>query len=428
LTRPPAGNVILKPDFNPEHDANSPVLVIIGGGPAGLMAAETALNQGFKAVIYDSMGSVGRKFLLAGKGGLNLTHSEDFEPFVGRYREKSAWVRAWLEAFDANALRTWAKTYGVETFVGSSGRVFPSDLKAAPLLRGWVRRLRENGVRFHMHHRCIGWDEKNQLCFETPDGVKTISPKTAVFALGGGSWAKLGSDGQWLSWLQKAGIEVNDLKPSNCGFEHRWSEHFKSRFAGAPIKPVLISGFDEKNKRKSLQGEFVVTESGVEGSVIYAVSADLRNAIEENGTAELICDLCPGRSIERLRKDLNTPRGKRSMSDHLRRHTGLEGVKIGLLYETLTKENWQDNEKIIHAIKSCSITLTSARPIDEAISTAGGVARQALNKNLMSTEKPGVFFAGEMLDWEAPTGGYLLTASMASGRLAGQSACEWLKT
>lgn len=413
--------------FSPETDANKPVLAIVGGGPAGLMAAETALNQGIRAHVFDSMGSVGRKFLLAGKGGLNLTHSEDFEPFAGRYREQSAWVREWLEDFDANALRNWARTYGVETFVGSSGRVFPSDLKAAPLLRGWVRRLRENGVRFHMHHRCIGWNQKNELCFETSEGLKAISPASTILAMGGGSWAKLGSDGQWVPWLQNAGIEVNDLKPSNCGFTHVWSDHFKQRFAGAPIKPVVISGFDTGDIQKSLQGEFVVTETGIEGSVIYAVSADLRNAIEKNGVAVLVCDLCPGRSIERLRKDLSSPRGKRSMTDHLRRHTGLEGVKIGLLYETLSKVDWQDMEKIIRAIKSFPIALTATRPIDEAISTAGGVTRHALNKNLMSTEKPGVFFAGEMLDWEAPTGGYLLTASMASGRLAGQSACEWLK-
>lgn len=391
------------------------------------MAAETALNQGISVDIYDSMGSVGRKFLLAGKGGLNLTHSEGFEAFVSRYREKSSWVREWLEQFDADALRDWAKTYGVETFVGSSGRVFPVDLKAAPLLRGWVRRLREKGVRFHMHHRCTGWNENGELCFDTPKGLKTISPDATLFAMGGGSWAKLGSDGQWISWIQNAGIETNELKPSNCGFEHQWTEHFKLRFAGSPIKPVVVSGFDTNNPGKSLQGEFVVTTSGIEGSVIYAISADLRHTIEKYGSAELICDLCPGRSIERLRKDLNAPRGKRSMTDHLRRHTGLEGVKIGLLYELLSKEDWQNNEKIIQAIKSYRIKLTSTRPIDEAISTAGGVTRTALDANLMSHVRPGIFFAGEMLDWEAPTGGYLLTASMSSGRHAGLAVCQWLK-
>ena len=418
----------MKPDSTVKTATDKPLLAIIGGGPAGLMAAETALNQGFRIEVFDSMGSVGRKFLLAGKGGLNLTHSENFEPFVGRYREKSAWVRGWLNNFDADALRAWAKTYGVETFVGSSGRVFPSDLKAAPLLRGWVRRLRENGVRFHMHHRCIGWNTNNELCFDTPDGLRTLAPHAIIFAMGGGSWKKLGSDGQWLWWLQKSGIEVNVLKPSNCGFEHAWSEHFKSRFAGAPIKPVVISGFDFNNPQKNLQGEFVITEHGIEGSVIYAVSAELRHAIEKNGGAHLICDLCPGRSSERLEKDLNTPRGKRSMTDHLRRHTGLEGVKIGLLYEALSKEDWQDNKKIVRAIKFYLIKLTATRPIDEAISTAGGVTQEALDTNLMSIQKPGVFFAGEMLDWEAPTGGYLLAASMASGRRAGKSACDWLST
>lgn len=415
-------------DLAAKYDTSKPILAIIGGGPAGLMAAEVSLNQGVSVNVYDSMGSVGRKFLLAGKGGLNLTHSEDFEPFVGRYREQSGWVRGWLKDFDANALRAWAKNYGVDTFVGSSGRVFPTDLKAAPLLRGWVRRLRENGVRFHMHHRCTGWNENDELCFETPDGLKTLSPQASIFAMGGGSWAKLGSDGQWVPWLRKAGIEVSDLKASNCGFDHEWSQHFQSRFAGAPIKPVIVSGFDLGNPGRSLQGEFVITATGIEGSVIYAISADLRNTIEKNGVAELLCDLCPGRSVERLRKDLSTPRGKRSMTDHLRRHTGLEGLKIGLLYETLGKEDWQDNEKIIHAIKHYAIRLTSARPIDEAISTAGGVTLKTLDNNLMSLKKPGIFFAGEMLDWEAPTGGYLLTASMAGGRIAGQAACRWLKS
>jgi len=391
------------------------------------MAAETALNQGIRVELFDCMGSVGRKFLIAGKGGLNLTHSEDFESFVGRYREQSDWVREWLVNFDANAMRVWAKTYGIDTFVGSSGRVFPSDLKAAPLLRGWVRRLREKGVRFHMHHRCIGWNEEAELCFDTPDGLKSISPQATLFAMGGGSWAKLGSDGQWMPWLRKAGIETTALKPSNCGFEHAWSAHFQSRFAGSPVKPVIVSGFDLKKPGKNIQGEFVVTTTGIEGSVIYAISADLRQSIEKNGSAELICDLCPGRSIERLRKDLNAPKGKRSMTDHLRRHSGLEGVKIGLLYELLGKEDWQDMEKILQTIKNYPLKLTSTRPIDEAISTAGGVAKSALDGTLMSIKHPGIFFAGEMLDWEAPTGGYLLTASMASGRHAGLAACQWLQ-
>ena len=417
----------MTPDLNTKKDASKPNLMIIGGGPSGLMAAETAINQGVSVDLFDSMGSVGRKFLLAGKGGLNLTHSEDFEHFIGRYREQSAWVREWLEHFDANALRNWAKTYGVETFVGSSGRVFPTDLIAAPLLRGWVRRLREQGVRFHMHHRCIGWNEDGQLCFETPEGLKTVSCQSAIFAMGGGSWAKLGSDGQWMPWLKEAGIDTSELKPSNCGFEHRWTKHFESRFAGSPIKPVVVSGFDADNPGKRLQGEFVVTASGIEGSVVYAISAELRQTIEKNGSAELICDLCPGRSSDRLLKDLSAPQGKRSTTEHLRRQTGLEGVKIGLLYELLTKEDWQDKEKIVQAIKSYPLKLIATSPIDEAISTAGGVAKTALDQNLMSVIRPGIFFAGEMLDWEAPTGGYLLTASMASGRHAGLAACLWLK-
>ncbi|WP_445146590.1 TIGR03862 family flavoprotein [Dyella sp. Tek66A03] len=403
-----------------------PGLIIIGGGPAGLMAAETARAAGVEVDVYEAKGSVGRKFLIAGKGGMNLTHGEAKPAFVQRYGARAQQVGAWLEHFDADALRAWARGLGVETFVGSSGRVFPSDLKAAPLLRGWVHRLRERGVRFHVHQRWLGWTDDGALRMATPDGERSMQAGAVVLALGGGSWPQLGSDGAWQPWLAARGAAVAPLVPSNCGFDIGWSEHLASRFAGAPLKPVAIYFRDAKSVEHTRQGECVMTATGIEGSLIYAFSGPLRDAIAAHGGTTLALDLAPDRPLERLRRDLAKPRGSHSMSDHLRRQTGLTGVKAALLHEVLSREQFYDTEVLARTIKRLPLTLTRARPIAEAISSAGGVRLEALDDQLMLTALPGVFCAGEMLDWEAPTGGYLLTACFASGHLAGKSAAAWL--
>ena len=401
-------------------------LAIVGGGPAGLMAAETARAAGLVVDVYDAKGSVGRKFLIAGKGGLNLTHSDPPELFASRYRERADVVASWLREFGPDHLREWARGFGVDTFVGSSGRVFPADLKAAPLLRGWVRRLRDQGVDFHVHHRWTGWGEDDALAFETKDrGRVFVQTDAVLFALGGGSWPELGSDGAWVAPLREAGIEVATLAPSNCGFDVPWTEHFSSRFAGQPLKQVAIR-CDAAGIRHALRGEFVVTATGVEGSLVYAVSAPLRDAIAREGEVLVHLDLAPDRTLERLRADLAKEDRGRSLSERLRRRAGIDGVKAGLVYECLPKAARDDSATLAAGIKSLPIRLQRPRPMAEAISTAGGVSFDALTANLMAKIRPGVFFAGEMLDWEAPTGGYLLTACFASGKIAGRAADEWL--
>jgi uncharacterized flavoprotein (TIGR03862 family) len=405
-----------------------PRLAIIGGGPAGLMAAETARAAGVGVDVYEGKGSVGRKFLIAGKGGLNLTHSEDSARFLDRFGSRKGNVRPWLSAFDAGAIREWARGLNVETIVGTSGRVFPADLKAAPLLRGWVRRLRESDVRFHVGHYCVGFDVDGALRFRAADGERVIHAEGVVLALGGASWPELGSDGTWVTWLRQRGVDVAPLRPSNCGFDVGWSEIFVQRYAGHPVKSVLISGPSGQATMRTIQGEFIVTATGVEGSAIYALSGPLRDAIDTNGIAELRLDLAPGRERERLQQDLSRPRAGRTLTEHLRRCTRIDGVKTGLIYEVVPKAERDDPVKLAAAIKSLPVTLLRPRPIEEAISSAGGVRFSALNAQLMIESLPGVFCAGEMIDWEAPTGGYLLTACLASGRLAGQSAADWLKS
>ena len=407
-------------------DSPTSSLVIIGGGPAGLMAAETARAQGVDVDLYEAKGSVGRKFLIAGKGGMNLTHSEPRPAFDQRYAERAAEVSPWLDDFDADALRTWARGLGVETFVGSSGRVFPSDLKAAPLLRGWVHRLRESGVRFHVHHRWLGWREDGALRFATPDGERFVHADAVVLALGGGSWPQLGSDGAWQARLIERGLEVAPLKPSNCGFDIGWSTHLSSRYAGAPLKPVAASWRGADGRMHTRQGECVITETGIEGSLIYALSAHLRETIATHGSALLHLDLAPDRTLERLRNDLAKPRGSRSFSEHLRRQVGISGVKAALLHEVLDPSQRNDVDTLADTIKRLPLNLKQARPLAEAISSAGGVRLEAMDDALMLTALPGVFCAGEMLDWEAPTGGYLLTACFASGYRAGLGAAAWL--
>ena len=403
-----------------------PGLVVIGGGPAGLMAAEVARAAGIDVDLFEAKGSVGRKFLIAGKGGLNLTHSEPRPGFDARYRERSVEVGRWLDDFDAAALREWARGLGVDTYVGSSGRVFPLDRKAAPLLRGWVRRLREDGVRMHVHHRWRGWDGDGALRFDTPDGERRVPARAVVLALGGGSWPQLGSDGAWTPLLGERGIEVAPLQPSNCGFDIDWSDHFASRHAGAPLKPVVAHWRDGDGEH-ALQGECVVTANGIEGSLVYAMSARLRERIAADGPAILELDLVPGRSLERLQRDLAMPRGGRSVSEHLRRQAGVTGVKAALLREVLDANAMHDPERLARTLKRLPLRLLRPRPLAEVIRSAGGVRLEALVDALMSTHVPGVFCAGEMLDWEAPTGGYLLTACFASGHRAGLGAVAWLR-
>lgn len=402
-------------------------LAIVGGGPAGLMAAEVALQAGIAVDLYEAKGSVGRKFLIAGKGGLNLTHSDPPEVFVSKYRERAQEVGDWLRDFDADALRRWAHAQGVDTYIGSSGRVFPLDRKAAPLLRGWVRRLKEGGVRFHVQHRWTGWDEHGALCFQSPHGAVRVQARATLLALGGGSWPQLGSDGAWTTALAKRGVELSPLRPANCGFDIAWSPYFAERHAGAPLKPVVAHWRDDQDREHALQGECVVTAHGLEGSLVYALSADLRERIARDGEAMLWLDLVPGRELARLQAELARPRQGRSLSEHLRRQAGVSGAKAALLHEVLDKQALQDPARLAGTLKRLPLRLRAPRPIAEAISSAGGVRLEALDEQLMLRALPGVFCAGEMLDWEAPTGGYLLTACFASGVRAGRGAVAWLR-
>ena len=401
-------------------------VAVVGGGPAGLFAAERLRAAGLAVDVYEGKGSVGRKFLIAGKGGLNLTHSDPPALFAARYRERQAEVARWLARFDAQALRDWARGLGVETYVGSSGRVFPLDRKAAPLLRGWVRRLREQGVEFHVQHRWRGWSGDGALRIDTPDGERLVVADATVLALGGASWPELGSDGAWQALLAARGVDVSPLRPANCGFDIGWSTHFAERHAGAPLKPVVLHWRDAAGATHSLQGECVITATGLEGSLIYAVSAMLRELVERDGHADIALDLAPGHTRASLQQALARPRGGRSLSEHLRRAAGLHGAKAGLLREVLGAEAMQDPAALAAAIKRLPLRLLRPRPVDEAISSAGGVRLEALDGRMMLRALPGVFAAGEMLDWEAPTGGYLLTACFASGLAAAEGVIDWL--
>ncbi|MBI3771890.1 MAG: TIGR03862 family flavoprotein [Gammaproteobacteria bacterium] len=402
-----------------------PTVAIIGGGPAGLMAAEVLINAGLCVDLYDAMPSLGRKFLMAGKGGMNITHSEPYDVFITRYGARQAILKPILDRFPPDDLRAWAQGLGVETFVGSSRRVFPKDFKAAPLLRAWLHRLREAGVRFHVRHRWCGWNANGELRFQTPAGESCVQADAVILALGGGSWAKLGSDGSWVSLLQANGVEVAPLRPANCGFDIGWSEHFRERFAGEAIKSVVATFTDADGDCRQ-QGELMVTATGLEGGLIYALSARLRDAIDNQGAATLLLDLAPDQELSQLTQQLAKPRGSHSLAKHLRSRAGIEGVKAGLLREVLTPEQLNNPVVLSAAIKALPLQLKSARPLDEAISSAGGVRFEALDERLMIRAHPGVFCAGEMLDWEAPTGGYLFTASFATGRAAGQGVLAWL--
>lgn len=423
------------------------------------MAAEVLSQSGVRVDVYDAMPSVGRKFLMAGKGGMNITHAEPLQSFLDRYGARREHIKPLLDAFSPDALREWIHGLGIETFVGSSGRVFPADMKAAPLLRAWLHRLRENGVSFHMRHQWCGWNDEGMLLFSTPEGERTLQvaahpplPQSAphlnplppagedanvkvinrvdavVLALGGGSWPQLGSNAAWVPLLAERGVALAPLRPANCGFDVGWSEYFRAHFAGQPLKGVVVSFTDAAGLVHRKQGDCMVTSTGIEGGLIYALSAPLRDEIEAQGSATIYLDLTPGKDLQRVLAEVSHPRGSRSVSSHLQSRVGIKGVQTGLLRECVVAADFVDPARLAQAIKALPLKLIAPRPLQEAISSAGGVTFEALDSHLMLRALPGVFCAGEMLDWEAPTGGYLLTACFASGRVAGAGASDWLET
>lgn len=400
--------------------------IIIGGGPAGLMAAEFLADQGLLVDVYDAKLAVLRKFLVAGKGGLNLTRNEDFETFLSHYGNKINDLEPYLQIFGPTQIRDWALGLGFETFVGSSGKVFPKDMQAVSLRHTWIQRLKQKGVRFHLNHRWLGWNQEKNLMFQAPSGNVIAQTDTTILALGGASWPKTGSDGSWVEILQQQGFKISPLKPANCGFEVAWSDHFRDRFQGSPLKSIILHFQPTNGKPTQQLGEFLITHYGVEGNLIYAFSAAIRDEILENGKALIHLDLAPDRSIEHLETRLSRPRGSRSLSSHIEKSIGMRGVKAGLLWEFLPRSLFNDPNLLATAIKSLPVPILAPRPIEEAISTAGGVRFEDLDENLMLKRFPGVFCAGEMLDWEAQTGGYLLTACFSTGLAAAQGVVDWL--
>ncbi|NPU63579.1 TIGR03862 family flavoprotein [Bradyrhizobium sp. 83012] len=405
----------------------APNIAIIGAGPAGLMAAEVLAEGGASVTVYDTMPSVARKFLMAGRGGLNLTHSEELAAFLSRYREAAPWLAPAIQAFSPQQLREWCEALGQPTFVGSSGRVFPVAMKASPLLRAWLRRLDAQGVRFELRHRWTGWDQQGHLIFATPNDPHTIAADATVLALGGASWPRLGSDGGWVPILAAKGIAIAPLRPANCGFTVAWSDIFRDRFEGQPLKGIALS-FGEHSRR----GEAVITRNGVEGGAVYALSAELREAIAVHGEATLHVALRPDVEAADLIKKLSAPRGKQSFSNVLRKSLQLSPVAIGLLQEAAKTQgpalSSLSPDRLAALINAVPIKLTGTVGLARAISSAGGIARDELDADYMLKRLPGVFAAGEMLDWEAPTGGYLLQASFATGVAAGKGALKWLKS
>jgi uncharacterized flavoprotein (TIGR03862 family) len=417
----PSGNV-------DRQFARPPDVAVIGGGPAGLMAAEVLSNAGANVDVYESMPTLGRKFLRAGLGGLNITHSEAFSNFCSRYGDKRKEMEVFLNDFPPSALRDWVQELGIETFIGTSGRVFPKEMKAAPLLRAWVHRLRNAGVRFHMNHRWLGFGASNSLRIQAPTGEICIKPLATILALGGASWPELGSTGEWTPWLQDCGVKIEPWLSANCGFDVNWTAHLKEKFDGAPLKSVSLTFTDLNSYTETKQGELLIKEYGIEGSLIYAFSQRLRDYIGVHGQATFTLDLLPGRSAKQVLADVSRPRGSRSLSRHLQACIGNDVLKRALLYEVLNRAQMEHPPTLAKCLKALRITLRSPRPLAEAISTAGGVRFSSVNENLMLNAIPGVFVAGEMLDWEAPTGGYLLTGCFATGAWAGTGAVKWLRS
>ncbi len=394
--------------------------IVIGGGPAGLMAAETLLAAGIMVDLYESMPSLGRKFLMAGRGGLNITHSEPLEHFIKHYGNARERATDWINAFGPQELRDWVHGLGIKTFIGTSGRVFPAEMKAAPLLRSWLYRLRQQGLRIHVRHRWIGWSADDGVIFEAPASNITVRANPLVLALGGGSWPQLGSDGAWQNLLRMQDIDLAALEPSNCGFDVSWSDHMRHRFPGAALKNIGASF-----NGATCSGEAIITEHGIEGGLIYALTAPLRKEIAQTGQALLYLDLLPNHIVVDIATAL-AKRGSRSLSSYLKSSLRLSAAKVALVYECLVPTEREDPATLAAKLKALPLRLTAPRPIAEAISTAGGVKLDALDDRLMVKARPGVFCAGEMLDWEAPTGGYLLTACYATGLIAGKGAAAWL--
>lgn len=412
--------------------ASAQRIAVIGAGPAGLMAAEHIANAGLAVDVFDAMPSVARKFLLAGIGGMNITHAEDYDTLVTRYGGAQSQLKPILDDLPPLELRAWIHALGVDTFVGTSQRVFPTDMKAAPLLRAWLHRLRNSGVTFHPRHRWTGWNNntpQDGWVFATPDGEVTHQFDAVVLALGGASWVKLGSDGRWCEPLAQMQVDIAPLKPTNCGFEIPWSDFIRERFAGTPLKNIAVSITDKNGNTEYKKGEFVLSEYGIEGSLIYAISAPLRDLIDTNGetTAEFFLDWLPNMTVEQIIKKLDQPRKGMSFSNVLRKKLNLPALTNALLKECCPNLNNNNSTDVANAIKAMPMRPQQTRPIDEAISSAGGVCFDSTNSNLMLEQLPGVFVAGEMLDWEAPTGGYLLTACFATGKRAGLGVVQWLQ-
>ncbi|MBY5585591.1 TIGR03862 family flavoprotein [Rhizobium leguminosarum] len=400
---------------------NQKRIAIIGGGPAGLAAAELLSRSGHAVTVYDAMPTFARKFLLAGKSGLNITHSEDYARFTTRFGTASARLRPALDAFTPDDIRDWAAGLGTETFVGSSGRVFPKVMKASPLLRAWLKRLEAQGTALRTRHRWTGFAQDG-YAFETPEGCSIVHCDATLLALGGASWPRLGSDAAWVPWLAGRGVEIDTFQPANCGFVVGWSGNFSERFAGQPVKSVTAT-----SEAGTFPGEFVITGSGIEGSLVYTHTAALRDRLLNHGSAVLTLDLAPGRTIERLSRDLARQDAKSSFSNRLRKGAGLDGVKAALLRELTPERDRTDPERLAGMIKALPLPVIETRAIGEAISSAGGICWSGIDDNYMLKALPGTFVAGEMIDWEAPTGGYLLTACLATGRAAARGIEVWLQ-